>query len=111
MTTVVSRQEAHQDAPARVIVDAGSKILAADRASWATGYGRVLGHLNARITALSEHHGTIIWDSDDLPELGTRLQVIPHHVCVAVNLVDEVYVCDGENIIDTWRVGARGMNS
>lgn len=111
VTTVVSRQEAHEDAPARIIVDAGSKILAADRASWATGYGRVLGHLEARITALSEHHGTIIWDSDDLPELGTRLQIIPHHVCVAVNLVDEVYVSDGENIIDTWRVGARGMNS
>ena len=111
VTTVVSRHAAHGDAPARIIVDAGSKILAADRGPWATGHGRVLGHPEARITAVSEHHGTIIWDSQDLPEIGTRLRVIPNHVCVAVNLVDEVYVADGGNIIDTWQVGARGMNS
>lgn len=111
LTTVVSRHAAHGDAPARIIVDAGSKILAADRAPWATGHGRVLGHPEARITAISEHHGTIIWDGQDLPEIGTRLRVIPNHVCVAVNLVDEVYVADGDEIIDTWQVGARGMNS
>lgn len=111
VTTVVSRHEAHGDAPARIVVDAGSKILAADRAPWASGHGRVLGHPDARITALSEHHGTIMWDQDELPELGTRLQVIPNHVCVAVNLVDEVYVVDGDDIVDTWQVGARGMNS
>lgn len=111
VTTVISRQDAHEDAPARIVVDAGSKILAADCAPWATGHGRVLGHPEARITALSEHHGTIIWDNADLPEVGSRLQIIPNHVCVAVNLVDEVYVSDGENIVDTWRVGARGMNS
>lgn len=111
VTTVVSRHAAHGDAPARIIVDAGSKILAADRAPWATGHGRVLGHPAARITAVSEHHGTIIWDSHDLPEIGTRLRIIPNHVCVAVNLVDEVYVVDGDQITDTWLVGARGMNS
>lgn len=111
VSTVVSRQQAHGDAPARIIVDAGSKVLAADRASWATGHGRVLGHPNARITALSEHHGTISWDSAELPELGTRLKLVPNHVCVAVNLVDEVYVLDGEQVIETWRVGARGMNA
>lgn len=111
VTTVVSRHEAHGGAPARIIVDAGSKILANDRAPWATGHGRVLGHPEARITAVSEHHGTIIWDNDDLPEVGTRLQVIPNHVCVAVNLVDEVYVVDGDGSVETWAVGARGMNS
>lgn len=111
VTTVVSRHEAYGDAPARIIVDAGSKILATDRAPWATGHGRVLGHPDARITAVSEHHGTIIWGDDELPELGTRLRVIPNHVCVAVNLVDEVFVVDTEQQLATWQVGARGMNS
>jgi D-serine deaminase-like pyridoxal phosphate-dependent protein len=111
VTTVVSSQPAHEDAPARIIVDAGSKILSSDKAPWATGYGRVLGHPEARITALSEHHGTIIWDSDDLPAVGTRLRLVPNHVCVAVNLVDAVSVADGDKLIDTWRVGARGMNA
>lgn len=111
ITTVISSQPAHGEAPARIIVDAGSKILAADRAPWATGHGRVLGHPNARLTAVSEHHGTIIWDSDELPAVGARLRVIPNHVCVSVNLVDEVYVSDGDRIIATWQVGARGLNS
>lgn len=111
VTTVVSRHEAQDGVPARIIVDAGSKILAADRAPWATGHGRVLGHPDARITALSEHHGTISWDSDELPDIGTRLQLIPNHVCVAVNLVDEVYVTNGERITKTWQVGARGLNT
>ncbi|GAA4115509.1 alanine racemase [Enteractinococcus coprophilus] len=111
VTTVVSRHDAHADAPARIIIDAGSKILATDRAPWATGHGRVLGHPDARITAVSEHHGTIIWDDGELPAIGTRLRVIPNHVCVAVNLVDEVFVIDGEQRVSTWQVGARGMNT
>ena len=110
VTTVVLSQPAHGDAPARMVVDAGSKILAADKAPWATGHGRVLGHPEARISALSEHHGTILWDSDQLPAVGTRLRVIPNHVCVAVNLVDEVFVVDQHGAVSTWSVGARGMN-
>lgn len=110
VTTVVARHEAHGEAPARIIVDAGSKIMSSDRAPWATGHGRVLGHPGARITALSEHHGTIIWDSAELPEIGSRIQVVPNHVCVAVNLVDEVFVVSNGQLTDTWQVGARGMN-
>ncbi|GAA4477224.1 D-TA family PLP-dependent enzyme [Enteractinococcus fodinae] len=111
VTTVVSSQPAHRDAPARIIVDAGSKILATDKAPWATGHGRVLGHPDARIIALSEHHGTILWDSDRLPAVGTRLRVIPNHVCVAVNLVDEVFLVDHDGAVSTWSVGARGKNA
>lgn len=111
VTTVVSQHAAHGDAPARIIVDAGSKILATDRAPWATGHGRVLGHPEARITAVSEHHGTIIWDDGVLPAIGTRLRVIPNHVCVAVNLVDEVFVVDLNANLVSWRVGARGRNA
>jgi D-serine deaminase-like pyridoxal phosphate-dependent protein len=111
VATVVAQHPAHGTAPARIIVDAGSKILAADRAPWATGHGRVMGHPDARITALSEHHGTIIWDSDDLPAMGTQLRLVPNHVCVAVNLADEVYVVENDQLVATWLVGARGMNS
>lgn len=111
VTTVVSRHEAYGDEPGRIIVDAGSKILATDRAAWATGHGRVMGHPDARIIALSEHHGTITWDRPELPPVGTRLRLVPNHVCVAVNLVDEVYVHTAHQQLDIWRVGARGMNA
>ncbi len=55
-----------------VIVDAGSKTLGADRAPWATGWGRLVDLPGARIVALSEHHATIAIPADaPIPELGT----------------------------------------
>jgi D-serine deaminase-like pyridoxal phosphate-dependent protein len=89
--------------PDRVVLDAGSKVLGADRSSWATGHGRLIDHPDAVIVALSEHHATVT--GFDAP-LGTRLRVVPNHVCTAVNLADELVLADG-----TWRVDARGANT
>ena len=97
VATVVGRY------PDRVVLDAGSKVLGADRSSWATGHGRVLDHPDARITALSEHHATVT--GLDAPR-GTRVRVVPNHVCTTVNLADTYVVDDG-----TWRVDARGANT
>lgn len=96
----------------RLILDAGSKVLGSDRAAWATGYGRLLDHPDARITALSEHHATVEWPSDgSLPPLGTRLRVVPNHVCLTPNLVDEVQVVRAGVHQGSWAVAARGKNS
>ncbi|HEV2797477.1 MAG TPA: alanine racemase [Nocardioides sp.] len=97
VATVVGRY------PDRVVLDAGSKVLGADRAAWATGMGRLLDHPDARITALSEHHATVT--GFDAPR-GTRVRIVPNHVCIAANLADEYVVGDG-----TWRVDARGANT
>ena len=43
----------------RVVLDAGSKALAADRAAYSTGSGRLLDHPEARIVQLSEHHAVV----------------------------------------------------
>ncbi len=103
--TVVSRRE-HV-----VVVDAGSKILGADRAAYASGYGRLLDFPDARITALSEHHATITFPAGaTVPPLGTELRVVPNHVCNAVNLVDELIVERDGIEVDTWAVAARGRN-
>jgi D-serine deaminase-like pyridoxal phosphate-dependent protein len=90
----------------RAITDAGSKALGADRAPWASGYGRVLGHPDARIVALSEHHATIEWPGT-LPALGSTVLVVPNHVCNTVNLADTYHLVGG----GTWAVAARGRNS
>ncbi len=112
LTTVISRDDGSGGTPRRIIVDAGSKVMGGDRPGWTTGFGRVQGVPDARITALSEHHGTVIWPADEpLPEIGSRLCVIPNHVCVAVNLVDEVTVVSDQDIIGRWPVAARGRNS
>jgi D-serine deaminase-like pyridoxal phosphate-dependent protein len=109
--TVVSRHEGSSDVPRRVVLDAGSKVLGGDRPGWATGFGRLADVPEARITGLSEHHATVVFpDGAALPALGERLRVVPNHVCVAVNLVDEVTVVSGGEIVDRWRVAARGRN-
>ncbi|WP_427135957.1 hypothetical protein [Pseudarthrobacter sp. S9] len=95
-----------------MVVDAGSKILGSDRPSWPTGYGRLPDYPDARITAMSEHHATVEWpENDDLPALGHRLRVIPNHVCLAMNLVDEVTVVRNGLVVERWTVAARGRNN
>jgi D-serine deaminase-like pyridoxal phosphate-dependent protein len=102
--TVVSHAGDH------VVLDSGGKALGADRAAWASGFGRLLDHPDARVVSLSEHHGVVVWDGSPRPPLGSRLRVVPNHVCNAVNLADELVVVDGGQIIDTWPVAARGAN-
>ena len=95
-----------------VIVDAGSKALGADRAAWATGFGRLPDVPDARIVALSEHHATIrLPGAETVPELGSILRLIPNHVCSSVNLADELFVVRDDVIVGTWTVSARGANT
>lgn len=95
-----------------VVLDAGSKILGADRASWATGYGRILGTPDARIVALSEHHATVQWPGHTSPPaLGERVRVVPNHACNAVNLVDELVAVSGDAVVGKWPVAARGCTT
>ena len=101
LATVVSHGEG------TVVLDAGSKVLGADRPSWTTGWGRLLDHPGARVTLLSEHHAVVGWDGSPLPPLGQRVRVVPNHVCNAVNLADELVLTTGE----TWPVTARGANT
>jgi D-serine deaminase-like pyridoxal phosphate-dependent protein len=109
--TVVSHHETTPDAPSRFIIDAGSKILGSDRPAWASGFGRLIDHPEARITALSEHHATVEWpERGTVPPLGSRLRVVPNHVCLAINLVDDVAVTSRGALVDRWAVAARGRN-
>ncbi len=91
------------------IVDAGSKILGADRPGWATGFGRLIDDPDARIVALSEHHATIEFPGA-APSPGTRLRIAPNHLCNAVNLVDSL-VIDTADGPQHWAVAARGTNT
>jgi D-serine deaminase-like pyridoxal phosphate-dependent protein len=107
----------------RMILDSGSKTLGADRAAWASGHGRLLDYPDARIEALSEHHATVVFpktkkpktgakaSGGKLPKIGDLIRVAPNHVCNAVNLVDRVYLIEGQRAVGSWKVAARGRNS
>jgi D-serine deaminase-like pyridoxal phosphate-dependent protein len=105
LATVVSH------AGGRAVLDSGSKALGADRAAWATGYGRLLDHPAARIVQLSEHHAVAELDAGPLPPIGSRVRVVPNHVCAAVNLADALHVVHDGAIVDHWPVAARGANT
>jgi D-serine deaminase-like pyridoxal phosphate-dependent protein len=92
----------------RVVLDAGGKALAADRAAYNTGYGRILDAPEARIVLLSEHHA-VVEGYDDSPPLGSRVRVVPNHVCAAVNLADTLWADTGDDLVP-WPVAARGRN-
>jgi D-serine deaminase-like pyridoxal phosphate-dependent protein len=104
--TVVSRNGCN------LVLDAGSKVLGADRPAWTTGYGRLLDHPHARLIALSEHHATAAFPEDaSLPELGSAVRVVPNHVCASVNLADVLVVTAAGAVVDQWLVAARGRNT
>ncbi|WP_395695431.1 alanine racemase [Nocardioides sp.] len=90
----------------RVVLDAGSKVLGADRPPWASGWGRLPAYPAARVVQLAEHHAVVDLAGAPLPPLGARVDVVPNHVCAAVNLADVLWADDTE----PWPVAARGRN-
>jgi D-serine deaminase-like pyridoxal phosphate-dependent protein len=105
LVTVVSRPTA-----TRVVIDAGSKSLAADlvNADIGLGFGLVMG-TELTIKGLSEEHGVIEMPAaSDWPRVGERLRIIPNHVCVISNLFDRVHLISGDEVQDIVPVAARG---
>jgi D-serine deaminase-like pyridoxal phosphate-dependent protein len=117
LATVVSKH------PGWILLDCGSKTLTNDQArgiSPAAGYGAVLaGESDAldyareidetlTIERLSEEHATVRITGETRLEPGDRVRVVPNHSCVVSNLVDVVRLVDGDQVIETLPVAARG---
>lgn len=104
VSTIVSRP-----APDRAILDAGSKALALDPSPSHPGYGYIVGHPEATIARLSEEHGVVLLPSDEEGfQVGDRIEIIPNHICPAVNLTDELAIVREGFVVDRWPVAARG---
>jgi D-serine deaminase-like pyridoxal phosphate-dependent protein len=46
--------------------------------------------------------------ASDMPRIGDRVRIVPNHVCVVSNLFDVVNLIEGETVVDTVPVAARG---
>jgi D-serine deaminase-like pyridoxal phosphate-dependent protein len=117
LATVVSKP-----APARIILDSGSKALAADGARGflpLAGYATVLRDV-ARSTGpdpdliverLSEEHATVraVSGATSL-EPGDRVRLIPNHSCVVSNLVDRAWLTEEGAIVGELPIAARGRS-
>jgi D-serine deaminase-like pyridoxal phosphate-dependent protein len=104
VSTIVSRP-----APDRAIIDAGSKALALDPSPSHPGHGYIVGHRGATIARLSEEHGVVTLPDDEIGfDVGDRVEIIPNHICPAVNLTDELVMVRDGHVVDRWPVTARG---
>jgi D-serine deaminase-like pyridoxal phosphate-dependent protein len=46
-------------------------------------------------------------DGAHFPDIGGQVEVIPNHVCPVVNLHDELFVLEGDEVAVTWPIAAR----
>src|SRR5262249_61682504 len=60
------------------------------------------------IVRLSEEHATVRVTGSTALKPGDRVRVVPNHSCVVSNLVDEVRLVEGDLLVDTIPVAARG---
>jgi D-serine deaminase-like pyridoxal phosphate-dependent protein len=117
LATVVSKP-----APNRLILDAGAKTLAADLAR---GFAPLGGHGAAFrdlamppgaapdddliVERLSEEHATVrVTSGTTTLEPGDRVRIVPNHSCVVSNLVDAAWMVDGDRVLESMPVAARG---
>jgi D-serine deaminase-like pyridoxal phosphate-dependent protein len=99
--------------PDQIVVDAGSKTLAADRCVSApeSGYGFVVEYSKARITKLSEEHGQVdVSRCAERPGVGERLTIIPNHICPCINLQDRVWLETADKRLTPLEIQARGKS-
>ena len=112
LATVVSKPSAD-----RIILDCGSKTLSSDLAPHVQGYGVVLTRDGSAIDEslsierLSEEHATVSVRGGTPLEPGDLVHVLPNHSCVVSNLVDEIRLVDGDSVVDTLPVAARGKTA
>jgi D-serine deaminase-like pyridoxal phosphate-dependent protein len=103
----------------RIILDSGSKTLTSDlgRGSGPTaGYGAILQSIDAKapddmliIERLSEEHAVVrVKDGESALVPGDLVRIVPNHSCVVSNLVDGVWLVDGDDVVEQIPVAARG---
>jgi D-serine deaminase-like pyridoxal phosphate-dependent protein len=63
------------------------------------------------IERLSEEHATVRVINTTRLEPGDRVQVLPNHSCVVSNMVDAVQIVEGDRLVQSIPVAARGRIS
>lgn len=104
--TVVSRA-----GPERGILDSGSKTLTSDTGGL-EGHGLILEYPLAKIAKFAEEHGFLdLSGSNERPNVGEVVRIVPNHVCVVVNMVDRLVTVRGDKLVGELPVAARGKLS
>ena len=107
LATVVARPT-----PRRLILDAGSKALAAEMLNpRSPGFGFVVGHPELFVARLYEEHTIVTCEEPSAIPVGERLAIVPNHACACVNLHERMLVVENGEVADVWNIDARGWVS
>lgn len=112
LATVVSRNSDY------FIIDAGSKVLSSDLGAHGTSGGTDYGlvyplerfqqeEYEMKVMKLSEEHGFVARGKYDL-KIGDKMRIIPNHACAVANLADSYSVVENDQVVDQWKIEARG---
>ena len=90
----------------RVTIDAGSKTLTMSR-DGGFGFGHLRDQPASRFTRLSEEHGVLsLPDAQAHLAVGDRVEVMPIHVCVWMDLQPEIYGIRNGQVVERIAVEA-----
>jgi D-serine deaminase-like pyridoxal phosphate-dependent protein len=106
--TVVSRPS-----DTLAIIDGGSKTFATDvqpdrEPLNLSGFGYIPAAPDAVLERLTEEHGMIRAHAGDGLQIGSKVGIIPNHICSTLNLHNRVYLLENGGIREI-AVSARGM--
>lgn len=91
-----------------LILDVGSKTLSQDGAVGNNFKGFIVNKPNWQLVKLTEEHGIVHVPENEQVMIGERVRIIPNHVCVVTNLIDQFVTVRGDKIIGRLNVEARG---
>jgi D-serine deaminase-like pyridoxal phosphate-dependent protein len=97
--------------PGQIIIDGGSKTFSSDRlgSSSESTFGYLVEAPAAKFHKMNEEHGYVDVSRVDREfSVGDRVHVVPNHICVAVNLHEQVYGIRGDRVEQIWKVEGRG---
>ena len=117
LVTVVSTPAAD-----RACVDGGYKTFGADPmlftaakvgglGSWSPSYGSVIGRSGIGVDRLTEEIGVLTLSDPGSVSIGERLEILPNHISLAVNLHDTIYGIRNGEVEREIPVLCRGMDS
>jgi len=91
----------------RAVIDAGTKSFTSDKAQAFGVYGLIKGMPDVSLVRAYEEHGVLNTPKNKF-RVGDKVEIIPNHVCPAVNLFDELVALRNDKVEAIWKVSARG---
>ena len=92
------------------MIDAGAKTLTKDAPAYLPGFAAI-PELSAVVDRVSDYHGVCETpEGGPLPDVGQVVLAVPNHICPVVDLFGTFLVAREGEIVDTWRVDARGRS-